>query len=362
MAELASGPRSSFERSSRSTERDSSALLSVLRRGARRSRGRALCARSATISSSKAFFVCTACIRSRSRTRVAAAIAVGAAVHQIARREHGAFAHRRRRRLPPPRRQLRRVSGFDGDVEARGRARDPRTRSRRFARCAPKRARFGSSRRVVSSAYDDRADDNVALLQRMLQKRQPAGERCDFCSTPLTPEHSHLIELAARRILCACRPCYIVFEPAGAAQGKYRPIPARYVEVDGFCDRGRRLGTALAIPIGLAFFFYNSFEKKMVAFYPSPAGATESLLPARYVGRDRRVPIPLLASIEPDVEAILIQRTPRRARAASSCRSTPRTSWSASFAARGKASTAVRRRTSESTSTSRSSLNGAAVE
>lgn len=148
--------------------------------------------------------------------------------------------------------------------------------------------------------------DNVALLQRMLQKRPPAGERCDFCAEPLTPEHRHLIELEARRILCTCRPCAIVFEPAGAAQGKYRAIPTRYREISAFAIDDAEWD-ALQVPIGLAFFFSNSLEKKMVAFYPSPAGATESLLPldtwdqlvARY---------PELASIEPDVEAILIQR------------------------------------------------------
>jgi hypothetical protein len=154
---------------------------------------------------------------------------------------------------------------------------------------------------------------NIAMLQQMLQKRPPAGERCDYCATPLSPEHSHLIELAERRILCACRPCYIVFEPKGAAQGKYRAIPTRYREIDDF-EIAEGQWDALQIPIGLAFFFYNSLEERMVAFYPSPAGATESLLPldtwdeliAQYSD---------LAPIEPDVEAVLIRRTREESRA-----------------------------------------------
>ena len=81
------------------------------------------------------------------------------------------------------------------------------------------------------SAMDGDAKDNVALLQQMLKKRPPAGERCDFCATSLGPEHSHIIELAQRRIMCACRPCFIVFEPEGAAGGKYRPIGTRYREI-----------------------------------------------------------------------------------------------------------------------------------
>ena len=148
--------------------------------------------------------------------------------------------------------------------------------------------------------------DNVALLQQMLQKRLPPGERCDFCSTALGPEHSHLIELAARRILCACRPCYIVFEPEGAAQGKYRAISTRYREITEF-GIGDAAWDALQIPIGLAFFFFNSLEGKMVGFYPSPAGATESLLPLDTWG-EIVAQYPEFASIKPDVEAILIQR------------------------------------------------------
>lgn len=155
-------------------------------------------------------------------------------------------------------------------------------------------------------ASSDRAGDNVALLRKMLEKRPPAGERCDFCATPVTPEHSHVIEIEARRIMCACRPCAIVFEPAGAAQGRYRAVPTRYVEIARFeIDDGA--WDALQIPIGLAFFFHNSRDGRTVAFYPSPAGATESLLPLdtwEAIG----AAYPPFASLKPDVEAILIRR------------------------------------------------------
>jgi hypothetical protein len=35
----------------------------------------------------------------------------------------------------------------------------------------------------------------------------------------------------------------------------------------------------LQIPVRVAFFFHNSDLGRVAAFYPSPAGATESLLP-----------------------------------------------------------------------------------
>jgi len=147
---------------------------------------------------------------------------------------------------------------------------------------------------------------SMTSLQQILRKRPVAAERCDYCATPLEPEHSHLIELAARRILCACRPCAIVFEPAGAAQGKYRAIPTRYRELPNFALDDQQW-EALQIPIGLVFFFFNSLEQKVVGLYPSPAGATESLLPLEtwdHVG----AAYPEIASLQPDVEALLVQR------------------------------------------------------
>ncbi len=152
----------------------------------------------------------------------------------------------------------------------------------------------------------DTSAANFPMLQRILAKRPPAGERCDFCATPVSTEHTHLIELAARRILCTCRPCAIVFQPEGAAGGKYRAIPQRYREIDGFA-LGDEAWDTLQIPIGLAFFFYNSLEDRMCAFYPSPAGATESLLPLESWNAIASAH-PLLDSIQPDVEALLVRR------------------------------------------------------
>jgi hypothetical protein len=63
----------------------------------------------------------------------------------------------------------------------------------------------------------------------------------------------------------------------------------------------------LALPISLAFFFYHTPQQKMVAMYPSPAGATESLLPLMAwdsLVRQNRA----LQTLEADVEALLINR------------------------------------------------------
>lgn len=147
-----------------------------------------------------------------------------------------------------------------------------------------------------------------ASLQRLLRTRPATapGERCDYCAQPLNPEHGHLVDLETRRILCSCRPCALVFEPAGAAQGRYKTVPSRYVELSGFVVDDAAWDR-LQIPIGLAFFFRNSREGRTVALYPGPAGATESLLDLdawNGIAADH----PLLQSVQDDVEAVLMLR------------------------------------------------------
>jgi hypothetical protein len=64
----------------------------------------------------------------------------------------------------------------------------------------------------------------------------------------------------------------------------------------------------LDLPIGLAFFFRNSTTNLVTAFYPSPAGATESTLTLdAWAALEHAVPP--LASLTPDVEALLVRRS-----------------------------------------------------
>jgi hypothetical protein len=67
----------------------------------------------------------------------------------------------------------------------------------------------------------------------------------------------------------------------------------------------------LQIPVSVAFFFLNSSLDRLAAFYPGPAGATESELPldtwARVVEDN-----PGLATMQPDVEAFLVRSNPRQ--------------------------------------------------
>ena len=152
--------------------------------------------------------------------------------------------------------------------------------------------------------------DALAVLQRLRESRpRPvprAGEHCELCTEPLAGrEHGHLVDLEARRLLCACRGCYLLFTLEGAGGGHYRAVPDRYLALSGV-----RLSPAqwdaLQIPVSVAFFFVNSALDRVAAFYPSPAGATESLLPLE-TWDELVAAHPALAALEPDVEALLVR-------------------------------------------------------
>jgi hypothetical protein len=146
-------------------------------------------------------------------------------------------------------------------------------------------------------------ENAFAALRKFARKRAPA-ERCELCSAEVAPGHSHLLEPATRQILCACEPCALLFD--GKTSGRYRRIPRRSRLLTGL-DISDAQWESLMIPINLAFFYRDAASGKMVAMYPSPAGATESLLSLESWG-DIAAQSSALQAMEPDVEALLINR------------------------------------------------------
>jgi len=143
-------------------------------------------------------------------------------------------------------------------------------------------------------------------FERLLRfkPRQLAGERCELCSAPIGNKHQHLLETAAEKILCCCGSCSLLF---GNHHGsKYKPIPRNARRLSGF-ELTDAQWDSFAIPIGLAFFFRRSAAGKVVAFYPSPAGATESLLDLG-AWNDLESANTVLSQMQPDVEALLVNR------------------------------------------------------
>jgi len=137
-------------------------------------------------------------------------------------------------------------------------------------------------------------------------RRRPVveAERCELCSVSLPPQHRHLLEVASRKIVCACDPCALRFQNVVDGRFKLVPRDARALPDFKITDSEWE---ALALPISLAFFFYSTLSGKMTALYPSPAGATESLL-ALTAWETLAANNPALHRMQPDVEALLANR------------------------------------------------------
>ena len=129
-----------------------------------------------------------------------------------------------------------------------------------------------------------------------------------MCAEPITDGHPHVVDLESRALMCTCRGCYLLFT-AEDAQLRYRAVPDRYLSFPDVTLDARQYDE-LEIPVGLAFLFSSSVLNRTVAFYPGPAGATESELPLEAWTRVVEAN-PQLSVLRADVEALLLRGTDR---------------------------------------------------
>jgi hypothetical protein len=154
------------------------------------------------------------------------------------------------------------------------------------------------------------AQDSRGGFQKLRQfvAQRPPQERCDLCAAPVHPAHQHLLDPGRNALLCACEACAVLFSAPGS---RYRRVPRRTQQVRDF-DAPEPLWEDLSIPIDVVYFYRDSAAGRVKASYPSPAGATESLLPLA-AWEQLTAANPVLTTMEPDVEALLANRLGPRA-------------------------------------------------
>jgi hypothetical protein len=135
-----------------------------------------------------------------------------------------------------------------------------------------------------------------------------ATATCELCPLGIGEDHRHLLHLVERRIVCVCETCW----STRSGDPEFRPPGSRTVVLDDFALPDE-LWAALQIPIGLAFLLRSSVTGTVVAMYPSPAGATESELELGAWGA-LVAANPVLDRLEPDAEALVVDRTGREHR------------------------------------------------
>jgi hypothetical protein len=163
--------------------------------------------------------------------------------------------------------------------------------------------------RKTSSAFSTLrrfAQESERAVEEAVATAEDAQERCELCSELIPPEHRHLLDVSSREIMCSCRACSILFDSKAASEGKYRLIPDRRLFLEDF-EMSDAQWESLRIPVDMAFFFHSAPAERVVAFYPSPMGPTESLLKLSAWEELERAN-PVLKGMEEDVEALLVNR------------------------------------------------------
>jgi hypothetical protein len=159
----------------------------------------------------------------------------------------------------------------------------------------------------MAPSVDSPAASRLAgLARRAAGEREAALERCELCAAPIAAEHRHVLDIDKRDLLCSCRACALLFDREAAGGGRMRVVGDRRLRLDDFALTDLAW-EELRLPVDIAFFFRDTPAERVSAFYPSPVGATESLLQLE-AWRDLEAANPILTSLVPDVEALLVDR------------------------------------------------------
>lgn len=126
-----------------------------------------------------------------------------------------------------------------------------------------------------SNGGNRNAIDLFASLRPFVRTRPQGEERCELCGSGIAQNHAHLLERKSRKVACSCEPCAILFSSNAASRYHRIPKDVRFLADFALTDAQ---WDELAIPINMAFFCVREGSATPVAYYPSPAGATESLL------------------------------------------------------------------------------------
>lgn len=155
------------------------------------------------------------------------------------------------------------------------------------------------------------APPQLSRLERIARRPRPSPsvgddeERCELCAAPLSSDHPHLLDLSEWNVRCACRACGVLFDRQIAGGGKLRRIPDRRWRFADLRDDDL-VWAAFGIPVDLAFFVDHG-DGRVVAYFPGPAGITQAEVDTQ-TWAELLEANPVLARIEPDVEALLVRQ------------------------------------------------------
>ena len=131
-------------------------------------------------------------------------------------------------------------------------------------------------------------------------------ERCELCDAPIGPGHRHLLARSTHELLCACRPCALLFDRDGAGGGRYRLVPER---AGGWTTSrsATRSGRSCASP-STSRSSSTAASGARGGLLPGPDGPGRVAADARRVGSAWPATTRCWRDLMPDVEALLVCR------------------------------------------------------
>jgi len=150
--------------------------------------------------------------------------------------------------------------------------------------------------------------DTALASLRAFAARRTITERCEFCAAPIPRDHDHVLHPKSSLLRCACPACAGFFARVSADRPRRIETFARRLlkfELDKLT--WHRLG----VPVGLAYFSLRGASPEVVASFPGRAGVVQAGVPSA-LWRALSETHPVLAALTPEVEALLVRRTPGR--------------------------------------------------
>jgi hypothetical protein len=150
--------------------------------------------------------------------------------------------------------------------------------------------------------------DAALASLRAFTARRPVTERCEFCATPIPRDHDHVLHPKSALLRCACPACAGFFARVSADRPRrIETFAKRLLKFELDKATWQRLG----VPVGLAYFALRGASPEIVASFPGRAGVVQAAVPGA-LWRALSETHSVLAALSPEVEALLVRRTPGR--------------------------------------------------
>jgi hypothetical protein len=153
-----------------------------------------------------------------------------------------------------------------------------------------------------------RTGSPLATLREYAAVPAPTVDVCEVCAMDLPPSHDHRLHVETKQLLCVCDVCGTAPNPGATP---WRAVRRRVVSLGGTVGEADWL--RFNLPVDLAYFVVSSSQNHPVAYFPSALGAVESVVDdAAWTALRARSSA--VEAMQPDVEALLVHRTPSGAR------------------------------------------------